>query len=88
LKALPGNHVDQASIRLNGVTIAPGERLRVEANNFIASGGDGFTVFGEGTDERDGGLDIDALVSYVRTHSPVPVTAPHRIIRRDAGGPQ
>ena len=30
-------------------------------NNFLASGGDGFTVFNEGTNALGGAQDIDAL---------------------------
>ena len=33
-------------------------------NNFLATGGDGFTVFNEGTDSLGGAQDIDALVAY------------------------
>ena len=34
-------------------------------------GGDGFTVFTQGTDLWSGPLDIDALVAYFGAHSPV-----------------
>ena len=33
-------------------------------NNFLATGGDGFTVFNEGTDALGGAQDIDAWVAY------------------------
>jgi 5'-nucleotidase len=38
--------------------------FRVTMNNFLASGGDGFTVFNEGTDALGGAQDIDAWVAY------------------------
>ncbi len=33
-------------------------------NNFLATGGDGFTVFNEGTNSLGGAQDIDALIAY------------------------
>jgi len=54
--------VDAASIRLDGRPIDPAARYRVTVNNFLAEGGDGFTVLREGTDRRAGGSDL-ALVS-------------------------
>ena len=36
-------------------------------NNFLATGGDGFTVFNEGTDALGGAQDIDALRRLLRT---------------------
>lgn len=48
---------------VDGVELAPGDSLRVTMNNFLAGGGDGFTVFNEGTDSLGGAQDIDALVA-------------------------
>ena len=39
--------------------------LRVTMNNFLAFGGDGFTVFNEGTDALGGAQDIDAFADYL-----------------------
>jgi 5'-nucleotidase len=39
----------------------------VTANNFIATGGDGFTVFLGGTGNVGGPIDLDALVAYVES---------------------
>jgi 5'-nucleotidase len=47
-----------------GTEVAPGDSFRVTMNNFLATGGDGFTVFNEGTDALGGAQDIDALVAY------------------------
>ena len=41
-------------------------------NNFLASGGDGFTVFNQGTDALGGAQDIDALVAYFDSFLPAP----------------
>jgi 5'-nucleotidase len=38
---------------------------RVAVANFYVSGGDGFTVFGEGTNKVVGPTDLDALVDYI-----------------------
>jgi len=41
-------------------------------NNFIASGGDGFTVFAEAAVIGDAGLDVDALEMYLAGGAQVP----------------
>ena len=47
---------------VNGVEVAPTDSFRVTMNNFLAAGGDGFTVFNEGTNALGGAQDIDAFV--------------------------
>ena len=66
-----GQRVDAASIKINGVADRPGRAYRVTMNNFLATGGDGFTVFNEGTDQLGGAVDIDAFGAYFTKHSPV-----------------
>jgi 5'-nucleotidase len=83
LNAASGSHVDAASIRVNGKIVGPADRLRVEASNFLVTGGDGFTVFREGIDQRDDDLDVDALVAYVHSHSPVAPPIGGRVTRSD-----
>ena len=61
------------------VPLVPGDTYRVVANNFIADGGDNFSVFAEGTDRLIGGLDIDAFREYLRANDPVEVPATDRI---------
>ncbi len=39
---------------------------RVTTNNFLAAGGDGFSVFTRSTDLTVGGIDLDALEQYLR----------------------
>ena len=51
--------------------IDPGATYRVATNNFLADGGDGFTVFRQGTNRIGGGDDSTALVSYLGANSPV-----------------
>ena len=57
---------------LNGKAIRPDGRYRVTVNNFLASGGDGYTEFEQGTDAFDAGLDLDALEAYLATNPKVP----------------
>ncbi|CAA9350816.1 MAG: 5'-nucleotidase [uncultured Nocardioidaceae bacterium] len=44
---------------------------RVVMNNFLADGGDNFTVLPEGTNRYVGGLDIDSLVAYLEANDPI-----------------
>ena len=59
------------SVKINGVPVDKAASYRVAMNNFLASGGDGFTVFNEGTDPLGGEIDLDALVNYFMHNSPV-----------------
>jgi 5'-nucleotidase len=49
------------AMTLDGKPLDPAARYRVTINNFLASGGDGYSVLTEGTDTSDAGLDHDAL---------------------------
>ena len=57
---------------LNGKPIDPAAMYRVTVNNFLASGGDGFTVLKEGRDVTDAGLDLDALEAWLKPGRAVP----------------
>ena len=48
-------------------------------NDFLASGGDGFSTFKDGTDRRTGVYDVDALDAYFKANSPITPHAPERI---------
>jgi 5'-nucleotidase len=48
-----------------GVVLNPAQTYRVTVNNFMATGGDGFTTFLGGTNLLGGAQDIDALVAYM-----------------------
>ena len=52
-------------IWVGGALVSPTTSLRVTMNNFLAFGGDGFTVFNEGTDALGGAQDIDAFADYL-----------------------
>ena len=66
--------IREASLTRNGVTtpivtggvvVNPTATYRVTVNNFMATGGDGFTTFLNGKDLLGGAQDIDALVAYL-----------------------
>ena len=78
-----GQHVDADSITINGRRISAADRVRVEASNFLVEGGGGYTVLREGTEKVVGIPDVDALVEYFKTHSPVAAGPQNRIIRVD-----
>jgi 5'-nucleotidase len=52
----------------NGVVQNPGKTYRVTVNNFMATGGDGFTTLIGGTNIQGGAQDIDALVAYLAAY--------------------
>jgi 5'-nucleotidase len=63
----PGQRVHSVTI---GAAALSAERVyRVVVNNFLASGGNGFTVFDEGKNRRVGAVDLDALVAFLTTHA-------------------
>lgn len=82
-RAPSGAHVIAGSITLNGRALAPSDRVRIAATDFLVTGGDGFTVFGEGADPIAGPVDVDALAAYFSSHSPVAPGAQNRIVRVD-----
>jgi 5'-nucleotidase len=57
---------------LDGKPVDPAARYRVTINNFLASGGDGYSVLTQGTDTFDAGLDLDALEAWLATNPAVP----------------
>jgi 5'-nucleotidase len=50
---------------IGGVVQNPNKTYRITVNNFIATGGDGFTVLLSSTNQLGGAQDIDALVAYL-----------------------
>lgn len=77
-----GRRVIRESIAIAGRPFDPQARYRVVVNDFLASGGDGFTVLTEGTDVAGGPLDVEALESYLRGRALVAQPAGGRITRR------
>lgn len=53
---------------------------RVVTNDFVLSGGDGYTIFTQGQNKYDTGLNVtDALIDYFKTRSPVSAQTDGRI---------
>jgi 5'-nucleotidase len=61
---------------INGVEVQPADSFRVTMNNFLATGGDGFTVFKEGTSPLGGAVDLDAFVAYFQANEPAGIAVP------------
>jgi len=60
------------SISYKGQPLASADTLKIVSNNFLATGGDGFSGIGVGTGKSDTGrVDLDAFVGYVQSVSPV-----------------
>jgi len=62
-------------VRKDGVAIDKTATYTVTANNFIAAGGDGFTVFTNGANQVGGDVDLDAFIAYVQ-EQPQPIAPP------------
>ncbi|MGJ7501632.1 bifunctional metallophosphatase/5'-nucleotidase [Variovorax sp. ZT5P49] len=60
-----------SNLSLNGTAMADGTSYRVTMNSFLATGGDNFTVFNQGTDALGGDQDVDALEAYIKANSPL-----------------
>jgi 5'-nucleotidase len=76
-----GGHVIAERMSLDGERIDPARSYRVTVNNYLADGGDGFTVLKGGTAPRYGRYDAEALHAYIRDNSPVAPAPGNRIAR-------
>ncbi|MEV0805687.1 bifunctional metallophosphatase/5'-nucleotidase [Micromonospora sp. NPDC050200] len=74
-----GTRVVRGSLTLGGVAVTDGATYRVTVNNFLAGGGDGFSVLKGGTNQVTGMIDLDAFVAYLTASSPVSAPALDRI---------
>lgn len=66
-----GDKIDESSVRIGGQPLNQVAVYRVTTNNFLASGGDGFSVFTRGTDMTVGPMDLDVLEGYLTERGPV-----------------
>ena len=76
-----GERVIAERMSLNGQPIEPAASYRVTVNNYLAVGGDGFTVLRDGTKLQTGSYDSDALHTYFKANNPIGPTAGGRIVR-------
>ncbi len=77
----PGRRVVPGSVRIDGRVVQPGDRVRVTVNSFMATGGDGYSIFNEGTERVTGVTDVDALEAYVQAQPVLQRPAGSRITR-------
>ena len=56
-----------------------GTTHRITVNNFLAGGGDGFTVLRGGSNAVTGALDLDAFTAYLGGGTPISPPALDRI---------
>jgi 5'-nucleotidase len=76
-----GERVIAERMMLNGARIEAATSYRVTVNNYLALGGDGFTVLKEGTAQQFGIFDDEALFAYFQANSPIASGAADRIAR-------
>jgi 5'-nucleotidase len=76
-----GTRVPDGSVQIGGAPVTADATYRVTVNNFLAGGGDGFSVLTGGTNPVTGAIDLDAFTAYLGANSPVPAPALDRITR-------
>jgi 5'-nucleotidase len=76
-----GRRVDFARIRLDGQPLDPAATYRVTLTDFLAGGGDGYTVLRQGTDPLTGPLDVDLLERLLAERSPLAPPVGGRVTR-------
>jgi 5'-nucleotidase len=81
--AAAGSRITDGSLKIGGAVVDKAASYRVVLNNFIADGGDGFSVFKSCTDPLGGDVDIDAFARYLGAKSPLSPPPLDRITRLD-----
>jgi len=73
--------VTVSNVQLNGVPLNPSGAYIVTVNSFLADGGDNFSTFAtiDPSTRLDGGNDLQALVNYLGTFSPVAPPSTDRV---------
>ncbi|WP_328369274.1 bifunctional metallophosphatase/5'-nucleotidase [Micromonospora zamorensis] len=74
-----GTRVVRGSLTIGGTAVDTAVTYRVTVNNFLAGGGDGFSVLTGGTNLVTGQIDLDAFVDYLTAQSPVSAPTLDRI---------
>jgi 5'-nucleotidase len=77
-----GKYVDASSITVGGTALDTTAAYRVTVNDFIAGGGDGFSVLGRGKNVVRSAIDLEALVAYFAAHDPLAAPTGGRITRK------
>ncbi|MDH6259702.1 bifunctional metallophosphatase/5'-nucleotidase [Bradyrhizobium sp. BR13661] len=76
-----GERVMADKMTLNGKPVEPATGYRVTLNDYLAVGGDGFTIATRGASPQYGGYDADALFAFFKAHGPIGPLPPTRILR-------
>jgi 5'-nucleotidase len=76
-----GERIMANKMTLNGKPIEPATGYRVTLNDYLAVGGDGFSIAKQGASPQYGGYDADALFAFFRAHGPIGPLPPTRILR-------
>ena len=66
-----GAHVVDGSVTFDGTPVSKAASYRIAVNNFMADGGDNYTVFRSCTQPLGGEVDLDAFARYLDAHKPV-----------------
>ena len=77
-----GTRVPDSSVLIAGVSVDPTASYRITVNNFLADGGDRFSILAQGTDRQDVVSpedDLAALIEYLRANDPITPPATDRI---------
>ena len=73
------------SLTLDGQPLVESKDYRIVVNNFMAEGGDDFSVFRQGRDKVNLGVDLDALVEWIAENPKgVDQIQPGRIVHTEA----
>ena len=72
------------SVTLHGKPIDPSASYRVTMNSFLASGGDSFTVFTQGSDSTTGPIDLDAFEAWLAEEEVRTLPSIGRVTRIDS----
>jgi 5'-nucleotidase len=73
------------AMTLDGQPIDPAKTYRITVNNFLANGGDGFSNLARAKFVADGGVDLDALETFIARG--VTVSSAPRVIDRNPPAP-
>jgi 5'-nucleotidase len=78
-----GPHIVDGTVSFDGgaTFIDKAAPYRVAMNNFMADGGDNYTVFKSCTEPLGGAVDLDAFAAYLTKHQPVAPPALNRITK-------
>lgn len=64
-----GQRVLRNTVMLNGTVISAVMTYRITVNNYLATGGDAFTVLTKGTNILGGAQDVDAFEAYIKAQT-------------------